>query len=251
MDGRQWLRLDSHVGMLESPCGQVIEILPKHHDDGDCEVSARRLLRKLIASALDLPSRDVQRTGLQLFNSSLSEWVMRQPSGRQYCFQIRHDVFLPDRPENRLLQSALTLVYQTAQDADNWRLAHELAGMLHELPASCDINADFLAWRNDQLMAHYQPLKPWCELILYRHMPQAVAVAVAGDYRGISLLFPMERRFEHHVARWLRHHLLRGASLTTQASRYALCTHAGQAIFQLKTMPESSVKLSNMNAAVR
>lgn len=269
VDGRQWLRLDSHVGVLESPCGQVIEILPKHHDRGDCETSSRLLLCKLIASSLDLPSREVDEAGLQLFDTSLSEWVMRQflralehllkrglrfdyhrieeeqrflrgqldvvkqmrqPPGRQHCFQIRHDVFLPDRPENRLLQSALTLVCKTAQDADNWRLAHELAGMLHELPASRDIGADFRAWRNDRLMAHYQPIKPWCELILYRQMPKAVA----GDYRGISLLFPMEKLFENHVARWLRGRLLSGARLTTQASRYSLCTHDGDAMFRLE-----------------
>lgn len=79
-------------------------------------------------------------------------------------------------------------------------------------------------------MAHYQPIKPWCELILYRQMPKAVA----GDYRGISLLFPMEKLFENHVARWLRGRLLPGASLTTQASRYSMCTHAKEAMFQLK-----------------
>lgn len=269
LDGRQWLRLDSHVGVLESPCGQVIEILPKHHDEGDCEQSARQLLCKLIASSLDLTSREVDEAGLQLFDTSLSEWVMRQflralehllkrglrfdyqrieeeqrflrgqldvvkqmrqPPGRQHFFQIRHDVFLPDRPENRLLQSALMRVCKAAQDADNWRLAHELAGMLHELPASRDIDADFRGWRHDRLMAHYQPIRPWCELILYRQMPQAVA----GEYRGISLLFPMEKLFENHVARWLRGRLEAGASLTTQASGHTLCTHEGQDLFQLQ-----------------
>lgn len=269
LDGRQWLRLDSHVGVLESPCGQVIEILPKHHDDGDCEVSARALLYKLIASQLDISSRETTEAGLQLYRTPLAEWVMRQfllaldhllkrglrfdyqrieeeqrflrgqldvvkqmrqPPGRQHFFQIRHDVFLPDRAENRLLQSALTLVCKTAQDADNWRLAHELAGMLHELPASCDVASDFRAWRTDRLMAHYQPVKPWCELILHRQMPKAVA----GEYRGISLLFPMEKLFENHVSRWLRDRLVADARLTSQASRHALCMHEGQKMFQLQ-----------------
>nr|WP_199068444.1 McrC family protein [Chromobacterium sp. ASV5] len=269
VDGRQWLRLDSHVGVLESPCGQVIEILPKHHGEGDCERSARRLLCKLIAGSLEMPAREAQEAGLQLFDAPLSEWVMRrfllalehllkrglrydyqrieeeqrflrgqldvakqmrQPPGRQHFFQIRHDRFLPDRPENRLLQSALAVVRQTAQDADNWRLAHELAGLLHDLPASCDVAADFHAWRDDRLMAHYQPIKPWCELILHRHMPKAVA----GQYRGVSLLFPMERLFENHVARWLRGRLLPGAKLRSQIKRHYLCSHDGQDMFQLQ-----------------
>lgn len=269
LDGQRWLRLDNYVGVLESPCGQVIEILPKHHDDGECEHRSRALLCKLIACALDIPVRETTQASLQLYRAPLAEWVMRQfllvlehlvkrglrfdylrqeeeqrylrgqldvvkqmrqPPGRQHYFQIRHDVFLPERPENRLLKSALQLVCRTAQDADNWRLAHELAGMLHELPVSRDIEQDFHQWHNDRLMAHYQPIKAWCELILYRQMP----LAVAGAYRGISLLFPMEKLFEDYVARWLRGHLSPAARLTTQAHRYALCSHQGKPMFQLQ-----------------
>lgn len=269
LDGQRWLRLDNYVGVLESPCGQVIEILPKHHDDGECEHRARALLCKLISSTLDIPVRETTQASLQLYRAPLAEWVMRQfllalehlvnrglrfdylrleeeqrylrgkldvvkqmrqPPGRQHCFQIRHDVFLPERPENRLLKSALELVCRTAQDADNWRLAHELAGMLHELPVSRDIEQDFRQWRYDRLMAHYHPIKSWCELILYRQMP----LAVAGAYRGISLLFPMEKLFEDYVACWLRRHLSPAARLTTQASRHALCIHHGKPMFQLQ-----------------
>ena len=77
-NGQQWIRLDSYVGVLESPCGQVIEILPKHHDEGDVEEFSRLLLRKLIASALDLPSREAEEAALSLYHTSLSEWVMHQ-----------------------------------------------------------------------------------------------------------------------------------------------------------------------------
>ena len=41
-------------------------------------------------------------------------------------------------------------------------------------------------------MAHYQAIKPWCELILNQQMP----IAVSGEWRGMSLLFPMEKLFE-------------------------------------------------------
>ncbi|MBE9610864.1 McrC family protein [Chitinilyticum piscinae] len=278
LEGRQWLKLDNHVGILESPCGQVIEILPKHHDEGDCRLSSRKLLCKLIASALDLPARATEEASLSLYKTSLAEWVMRQflqaldhlfkrgmrfdylrveeeqrflrgqldvmkqmrqPPGRQHFFQIRHDVFVPDRAENRLLKSALLLVCKATQDADNWRLAHELAGMLHELPDSRDIAQDFRQWRNDRLMAHYLPVKPWCELILYRQMP----LAVAGHYRGISMLFPMEKLFESHVARCLRGQLKTGATLKTQASGKSLCRFGDKHLFQLK--PDLLITIGN------
>ena len=87
LDGRQWLRLDSYVGVLESPCGQIIEILPKTHDAAPdenmvSEVSrSRRMLKKMLASAMDLPLREAEEAGLELGEGSLSEWVM----GRFLC----------------------------------------------------------------------------------------------------------------------------------------------------------------------
>ena len=178
VENRRWLRLDNHVGVIQTPCGTGIEILPKHHGKEEDVEKSRKLLCKLIASALDLPSRETDTAELQLFKSPLAEWVMRQfllaldhllkrglrfdyqrveeelpflrgqldmakqmrqPPGRQHLFHLRHDLFLPDRPENRLLRLALDKTCQATQEANNWRLAHELAGFIHEIPPSRDV----------------------------------------------------------------------------------------------------------------
>lgn len=268
-DGRRALKLDSYVGVLETPCGTRLEILPKHFDDGDCIARSRELLARMIATAMDLPSREVGASDLQLFHAPLSEWVMRQflraldhllkrglrfdyrrieeeqrflrgqldvvaqmrqPPGRQHHFRIRHDVFLPDRPENRLLRLALERVCKSTQEPGNWRLAHELRSLLLEIPASSEVRQDFQRWRNDRLMAHYQPVRPWCELVLGEHSP----LSVSGDWRGISLLFPMEQLFERYVEVRLRKQLSGDARLLSQrASRY-LCLHQGARLFQLR-----------------
>ena len=55
---------------------------------------------------------------------------------------------------------------------------------------------DFQSWQDSRLMAHYQAIKPWCEFVLNQHIP----MAVQGDWRGLSLLFPMEKLFESYVA---------------------------------------------------
>lgn len=273
LDDRKWLRLDSYVGVLESPCGQVIEVLPKIHDTDDCATKSRQLLCRLIAEAMELPTRQAENASLALKHNCLSEWViaqflaeldhllkrglrfdylrveeeqrylrgqlnvvqqLRQPPGRQHHFQIRHDIFVPNRAENRLLMSALQLVCKATQDAENWRLAHELHSQLLELPASSDISADFKAWRDDRLMAHYQAIKPWLELILYQRMP----LATVGDYRGISLLFPMERLFEVTVAKALKSAAvaLTGSSkpISPQRKTAFLCSHQQHKWFQLK-----------------
>ena len=269
VEGRQRLRLDNYVGVLQTPCGTVIEIVPKHHAAGGSLEEARALLRKLLLALLELPTREVGTADLQLFDAPLSEWVMhrflhaldelvvrglrmdylrveeelrflrgqlnlnaqlRQPPGKSHQFQVRHDLYGPDRPENRLLKLALERVRQTTQSPENWRLAQELSVRLHEIPASRQVAQDLRAWSTDRLMAHYRAVKPWCELILNQHMP----LAVAGDYQGISLLFPMEKLFERFVTGWLRRRLAPGGDLRTPARSLSLCTHADAPIFQLE-----------------
>lgn len=269
IEGRRVLKWDSYVGVLETPCGTRLEILPKHVEHGDCVQQSRALLRKLIQAALSLKPRQVSVTGLELFDAPLSEWVMgqflneldllikrgvrfdylrieeeqrflrgqlnlvaqmRQPPGRQHHFQIRHDVFLPDRAENRLLKLALEQVAKATQEAANWRLANELRALLAEVPASRHIDNDFRSWSHDRLMAHYQPVKPWCELILRRQMP----LAVAGGWQGMSMLFPMEKLFERYVEGWLRRQLPADAALKAQAASHYLCQHGDGRMFRLE-----------------
>lgn len=266
---RRWLKLDNYVGALESPCGTRIEILPKHFEQGDCIQQSRTLLRRMIQASLNLPAREVGAASLQRFDAPLTEWVMgrflealdhlvkrgirfdyhrveeeqpylrgqlntgrqmRQAPSRRHQFQISHDVFLPDRPENRLLKAALGIVCKATQDPSNWRLAHELRSLLHDVPVSRDIAQDLKQWQHDRLMAHYQPVKPWVELILQQQTP----LAVAGEWRGMSLLFPMERLFENYVAACLRETLASGATVSAQVSGEHLCIHRDKQVFQLR-----------------
>ena len=269
VEGRCSLKWDSYVGVLETPCGTRLEILPKHHEQDDCLVKSRQLLRKLIQSALSLKPRQASVAGLELFDAPLTEWVMeqflseldhlvkrgvrfdyqrieeeqrflrgqlnvvaqmRQPPGRQHHFQIRHDVFLPDRAENRLLKLALEQVAKSTQNAANWRLANELRSLLAEVPASRQVSQDLRAWSRDRLMAHYQAIKPWCALILNQQMP----IAVSGEWRGMSLLFPMEKLFEQYVEGWLQQQRLPAAQLKPQSTSQYLCMHDSDHMFCLK-----------------
>lgn len=269
VEGRRWLRLDNYVGVLETPCGTRLEILPKVVEAGICVRQSRALLRRMIMASLDLQSRETRVASLELFDAPLSEWVirsfldaldqlikrgvrfdyqrvdeeqrylrgqlnaiaqLRQPPGRQHHFQIRHDLFLPDRAENRLLKLALEQVCHSTQDSANWRLAHELRSLLLSVPASRQVREDFRAWRSDRLMAHYLPVKPWCELILRQQMP----LAVSGEWQGISLLYPMEKLFERYVASWMRRSLVTGARLVTQAASEFLCEHDAGTMFRLE-----------------
>lgn len=275
LEDARHLRLDNYVGVIETPCGTRIEILPKHADGPVAASKSRLLLKRMIGAALDLPVREAGVAALESFDMPLPEWIMgqflaaldhvvqrgirfdyvrleeeqrflrgqldvtrqlRQMPGRKHLFQIRHDVFLPDRAENRLLKSAARRVLASTRSPDNWRLANELCTRLGDVPDSRDIRADFRIWRTDRNLAHYQPAKPWCQLVLGEAMP----LAVAGATKGMSLLFPMERLFEGYVAAWMRKHLVPSATLTTQARSLSLCQHDGESMFQLR--PDLMVK---------
>lgn len=269
VEGRRSLKWDSYVGVIETPCGTILEILPKHFESDGCKAKSRSLLRKLIQTALSLKPRQVSVAGLELFDAPLTEWVMgqflgeldllikrgirfdyqrveeeqrflrgqlnvvaqiRQPPERQHHFQVRHDMFLPDRAENRLLKLALEHVAKSTKDAANWRLASELRTILAELPASRQVTQDLRTWSHTRLMAHYQAIKPWCELILNQQMP----IAVSGEWRGISLLFPMEKLFERYVENWLQKQLQPTARMKSQSASQYLCVHENAWMFCLK-----------------
>ncbi|MBZ2207194.1 McrC family protein [Massilia soli] len=269
IEGSQWLRLDNFVGILETPCGTTIEILPKHVEAGASPEAARALMTRMIQAALDLPTRQVGPADLALFNAPLSEWVrrqfltalehllkrgmkfdylriedeqrhlrgqldvirqLRQPPHRAHYFHTRHDVFSLDSPENRLIRSALLRVAQSTQDPLNWRVSHELLQVLAEVPPSRDLISDFKAWRGGRLMAHYGHILPWCQLVLGQQMP----LAVQGTWHGMSLLFPMEKLFERFVEATLLRQLPNTASLKRQSREAHLCNHDGRGFFQLR-----------------
>lgn len=269
LENRRLLKLDNYVGVLLTPCGTHLEILPKHFEQKDCIKQSRALLRRMIQASLNLPTREVGTADLQSFDAPLSEWLMgrfllatdhllkrglrfdyrrmeeeqrflrgqldvvkqtRQPPGRQHHFQIRHDIYVPDRPENRVLKFAIDRVCKVTKDAANWRLAHELRNVLLEIPATRNVQQDFNQWSGERLMAHYVPVKSWCELIIKQQLP----LAVTGEWHGMSLLFPMERLFERYVAACLDRDLVAGAHLQTQARSEYLCQHKGKNFFQLR-----------------
>lgn len=269
IEGRRLLRLDNYVGVIETPCGTRIEILPKSVDGAEDAPGARRLLKRMLSRCLDLPTRESGPTDIEAFQAPLTEWVMhafleelnilvkkgvrfdyravreqqpylrgrletvrqfRQPPGRAHLFQIEHDVFDADRPENRLLASALDIVRLRTREQRNWRLAHELAAILHEVPRSQNVAADFRRWQSNRLMGTYRAIRPWCALLL----DESVPMSVHGSWRGKSLLFPMETVFERYVEVCLRARLQPGARLRRQASSEYLCEHAGDRWFNLQ-----------------
>ena len=79
-------------------------------------------------------------------------------------------------------------------------------------------------------MARYQPIQPWCELVLGERMP----LALKGASMGLSLLFPMEKLFESYVSRALAKQMGCGYQLRAQPRQHALAQHCEKSMFQLE-----------------
>lgn len=284
VDNRHWLRVDNFVGVVEAPDGTRIEILPKHTDSLASVDSARAILYRMLSASLDLPPKVAGPTSLRTFKAPASEWIIqqflaeldalvrkglrfdyhaveeelrflrgrlrvaqqvRQPAGRQHLFQVEHQVFDVNRAENRLICTALDKVAGVTRDAENWRLAHQLARQLETVERSVDVTGDFRRWSGDRLMRHYSTIRTWCELILGDRTP----LAAVGQWHGNSLLFPMEKVFERFVERCLRKHLPQGAKLRVQPRSEYLCrTSTGKMMFQLK--PDFIVQYGGENWVV-
>lgn len=269
VEDRRWLRLDNYVGVLESPCGTRIEILPKHVQGETSIAAARAVLMRMLRHGLHLPVRDSGPTALQTFDAPVTEWIiqqflheldglirrgvrfdyrqvddelrfmrgrllvgkqMRQPIGRQHLLHVEHQVFDANRPENRLIASALRKVAGMTRDPGNWRLAHEIEHQITEIESSRDVPGDFRRWSRDRLMSHYGNIRPWSELVLSNQNP----TSVLGEWTGRSLLFPMEKVFECFVEACLRRSLPSGATLRTQAKSRYLCRQRTRPMFQLR-----------------
>ncbi|ONG41381.1 restriction endonuclease [Alkanindiges hydrocarboniclasticus] len=271
--GRRKLKLDQYVGVIETPCGTRIEILPKHLDlngtsGQEIILAERKLLQKMLSVSLHLPYREAGSANLNRFKQPLHEWIitqflasfehlvqcglrfdynrvqeeqkflrgqlqhikyMRQPPAKKHVFPIEHDVYEVNRPENRLIRTALEVVCKKTKDANNWKLAQELRLMTIEIPRSQNIRQDLRQWQSGRLLALYEEIKPWTELILGEYMP----VSTQGEWRGMSLLFPMEKLFEYYVA----YHLRRGLpeyNIKTQHATEHICEHRQSKIFKLK-----------------
>lgn len=269
VEDRRWLRVDNYVGVIEAPEGTRIEILPKHTTDPTDAYAARRVLYRMLRDSLRLPARDAGPTLLQTFKTPVSEWIIqqflaeldglvrrglrfdyrpveeelrfmrgrllvsrqvRQPVGRQHLFQVEHQVFDVNRVENRLVCTALDKVGGMTRDAENWRLARKLGHHLSSVERSTDVAGDFRRWSSDRLMHHYDAIRAWCELILGDQNP----LSTVGEWRGRSLLFPMEKVFERFVESCLRKHLPPGSRVRPQAASEWLCRISSRKVFQLR-----------------
>ncbi len=281
---RRCVQLKSFVGVIRTPDGYQIEVLPKigKANGGDVKDARQNLIKMLCClgsfrhikteSALLIAARmpilevfigeflrsveHVVKCGLRSnyitdqdnLHTMRGKLMIAQHLQQNLCradrFFTEHDDFTSNRPENRLLHSALRCVLLLTSSQLNQQLARELCFAFADVPTSSNHALDFQRAQLVRGMDYYSEALDWARLILEAESP----LTGSGANRAISLLFPMEVVFEAFVAKHLAKQLAQPFNLKTQAQSISLIQHKDQNWFRLK--PDLLIQESGRNKLV-
>ncbi|MCF2850028.1 McrC family protein [Pseudoalteromonas sp. ACER1] len=107
---------------------------------------------------------------------------------------IAFDELTTNRPENRLIKSALLWSLKRVT-AKTQHLCRELLFHFEDVTSSKAIWQDLNSWQRGRHLSHYEAIRPWIEMIFKDQSP----TSVNGSKSMLSILFPMERVFEDYV----------------------------------------------------
>lgn len=267
---RRGVQVTSHVGVVMVPGGLHIEILPKVGKALDAGAGeARGLLLRMLRclqqfSHLRFGNAELATDSMPLLDVFVGEFLrtvvavtrsglrgqyqtreedlpalrgrllvaqhLRRNLVRADRFHTAHDEFSTNRPENRLIHTALRKVLGATRVTDHQRLARELLTLFAEVPVSRDPDQDMQRVQLDRNMRTYREALDWTRLILQGLSP----TSAAGAQHAPSLLFPMERLFEAYVAKHFQKQLPGHLALDTQVRRHHLVHHGGAKWFELR-----------------
>lgn len=227
----------NYVGVIAMQAGTVIEILPKTAN-GD-EAESVKLLLAMLRTIKDLPFKTFNMANLDagrlrvfevfisMFVSEVkrlvqkglkSDYVFHQNNERflkgKLVFQnhLKHNLahkerffveyhqYDRNRPENRVIKTALQYLFRFSNSAKNKKDIHTLLNVFDEVQVSVNVDADLKDCSNGRDMLAYEQVLRWCEVFLRGNS----FTNAKGNNRARALLFPMERLFESYVAEHLK-----------------------------------------------
>ncbi|NEV83991.1 MULTISPECIES: McrC family protein [Enterobacter] len=266
--GFKLLQVQNYAGMLSTPHGFQLEILPKvgknltaanaratlltmlshlpgfrHIQTQQATLQAQRMpLLEIFISQFLLSVSQLLKQGLRsdyvseqgnlafMKGKLMLSAQLRHNSVNRHKFCVNYDDYMPDCAANRLLHSALDKLLSLQLSSENQRWLYELRFAFNGIPLSRDIDGDINSLRLDRGMSHYNEPMAWAQLILRGMSPSALQ----GNTNAISLLFPMEAVFESFVAQTLPHELPPHFKVQPQVSTYSLVKHGFRDCFKLR-----------------
>lgn len=227
----------NYVGVIAMQDGTTIEILPKIANSATIE-DGKKLLFAMLRTVKDLPFKTFNMANLDarririfevfisMFISEVkrlvqkglkSDYVRYQDNERflkgKLLFQdhLKHNLvhkerffvayhqYDSNRPENRIIKTALQYLLRFSDSAKNKKDIRILLNIFDKVQVSANTHADFKSCSNGRDMLAYEQVLWWCEVFLRGNS----FTNAKGNKRATALLFPMERLFESYVAEHL------------------------------------------------
>lgn len=128
-----------------------------------------------------------------------SEHIKRNFAHHERIY-VAYDAFTANRPENRILKSALQYLYLHTNSAKNKRDIKYLLTVFDEVDLSLDYNADYAKIVPDRNTKTYVTALNWAKIFLSGKS----FASFSGSEVALALLFPMDRLFESYIASLVR-----------------------------------------------
>ncbi len=264
------LKVHGFVGVIATPDGVQIEILPKHAPTFDAPglVDSRKLLLRMLKAAKVLPFIESTDALIDTLNQPLPEvligrflqdlaQVVRKGIRKDYQRIEAQERFLKGQlqtarqlRQSPAKQTQFCIEYDLFSDnrAEN-RLIHSALILVTKwsqyLPNQRLARELRFAFDDVPESRHIsQDLQAWRtsrDMQYYQNLlpwlklilSQYSPFATANHHAGISFLLPMDKLFEAYVAGQIRHCLPRDYQLKTQSTAQYLATQNGKSMFQL------------------
>lgn len=267
--GVKTLQVKNYAGVISLPGNAFIEVLPKtgRHDD-NADTARQQLLMMLrtlksfrhiatSASSVRTSKMPLMDIFIQQFIDSVQQ-IVRQGLSRDYLrqqdnlpwmkgklrvsaqlskncvrrdrFQVEFDEYSADRPENRILKTAIDKIYRQVSHPQLLLQLNPLQMLFDDITPVGDVSIAFDQVRLDRHMHHYEHALAWARLILLGQSPHCMQ----GDANAISLLFPMEAVFESFVTAWMRNQYSDNWHVDAQVNSHTLVRLNGKGLFKLR-----------------
>lgn len=263
------LQVKNYAGVISLPGNAFIEVLPKTgRREQNIDIARQQLLMMLrtlksfrhittSASRVRTSKMPLMDVFIQQFIDSVQQ-IVRQGLKRDYIrqqdnlpwmkgklrvsaqlskncvrrdrFQVEFDDYSAERPENRILKTAIDKICRQISNPQLLLQVNSLQVHFDDITPVGDARIAFDNVRLDRHMRDYELALAWARLILMGQSPHCMQ----GDANAISLLFPMEAVFESFVTAWMRHRYNDSWHVEAQVDSHTLVRLNGKGIFKLR-----------------
>ncbi|MGM0531459.1 MAG: McrC family protein [Bacteroidota bacterium] len=268
--GKEVIRFNNYVGVIEIKTGFTIEVLPKIYSIADVN-EQRRIFLGMLRYLKNSPFRTISEAHLRtqrfpvleifistflaeidiLFKKGLKRAYKEKEENLECAkgridfsrqishnivhkerFYVHYDEFSLDIPQNRILKNTFHYLLYRSRVYENKRRLNQYLQIWYSIPYSNNLESDLQRIDgHSRLYSHYDRPLQWARVFLVGES----FTNFRGKSINTALLFPMEKIFEDYVTAMFRKYFPEnGLTIRTQDKRKHLVdSHNGKPKFRL------------------